>query len=142
MSGQKEVYSCLLEAGEALSAAEIAKRTGTEAKSAGNNCYVLKTKGLVKLNKDDGKWSIIKQVNPDEFFVRVGGRGGARVAGSSKRTPGQGAFNRFKSALEEMMNAGLEIQNFVMMENEREELSTLREWKRQIEEAAAKFKKK
>ena len=138
MAGQKEVYSCLLEAGEALSAAEIAKRTGAEAKHAGNNCYVLKTKGLVKLT--DGKWLVIKQVNPDEFFVR--GRGGARVAGSSKRTPGQGAFNRFKSALEEMMNAGLEIQNFVMMENEREELSTLREWKRQIEEAAAKFKKK
>ena len=138
MAGQKEVYSCLLEAGEALSAVEIAKRVGTEAKHAGNNCYVLKTKGLVKLT--DGKWSVIKQVNPDEFFVYR--RGGARVKGSSKRTPGQGAFNRFKSALEEMMNAGVEIQNFVMMENEREELSTLREWKRQIEEAAAKFKKK
>ena len=137
MLGQKEVYSCLLEAGEALSAVEIAKRVGTESKKAGNSCYVLKTKGLVKLT--DGKWSIVKQVDPDEFFKRSYQ---SRAAGSSKRTPGQGAFNRFKSALEEMMNAGLEIQNFVMMENEREELSTLREWKRQIEEAAAKFKKK
>ena len=141
MAGQKEIYSCLLQADKALSAPEIAERIGSNAKSTGNGCYVLKIKGLVK-RTDDDKWSVIKQVNPDEFFVGVGRRGGARVKGSSKRTPGQSAFDRFKKALEEMMNAGVEIQNFVMTENEREELNTLREWKRQIEEAAAKFKRK
>ena len=135
MIGSKDIYICLLDSSKALRVGAIAKEVGA-AKNAhvSNHLFSLKKKGLVK--DDQGEWSVIKRINPDEL------RAVASSGGSSKRTPGQGAFNRFKSALEEMMNAGVEIQNFVMMENEREELSTLREWKRQIEEAAAKFKKK
>ena len=134
MASSKDTYICLLDSSKALRVDAIAKEVGAEKNVLSNHLYCLKKKGLVK--DDHGEWSVIKRINPDEL------RAVASSGGSSKRTPGQGAFNRFKSALEEMMNAGVEIQNFVMMENEREELSTLREWKRQIEEAAAKFKKK
>ena len=134
MANSKDTYICLLDSSKALRVDAIAKEVGAEKKHVSNYLFSLKKKGLVK--DDQGEWSVIKRINPDEI------RAVASSGGSSKRTPGQGAFNRFKQALEEMMNAGLEIQNFVMMENEREELNTLREWKRQIEDAAAKFKRK
>ena len=135
MLNAKTVYVCLLDSSRALSVADIAKETGA-AKHSMVSCHLfsLRKKGLIK--NDQGRWSVLKRIDPDTLRTIASG------AGSSKRTPGQAAFDRFKKALEEMMNTAIEIQNFVMMENEREELSTLREWKRQIEEAAAKFKRK
>ena len=130
------VYNWLMENPGSYHVSEIATGTGLNTNQVSSAMYNLKRKGAATR----------EGVSVNTRWIGVPGADlGARIEGASPGTrkgasPGAIAKLKFEKALEMFIDAAVEIKDFIVVEDQRQELEELRAFKAQVNEALRKNK--
>jgi predicted transcriptional regulator len=127
---QRLSYDWLIHNPGEYSAAEIATATGLKEAQVSGALTNLKRKGAVTKNGDSiyTKWSAVPGAD-------LGAQ--PAVTGSTRKgaSPGAIALQQFKKSLEVFLDAAVAIQDYIVVEDQREELERLRAFKAQVDAA-------